>query len=124
MQQLYVCACTNQRKYKEGYGASPFIDYLDKLSASIKTIYFGSVVYVIQFKTTQELIEFKRQLENGELRAILEKELIVPERMPVKRDQFIAEIDDDEFNRCKKELDLLSKCSFKDVFFSILLILE
>ena len=117
MQQLYVSACTNLEKYKEGYGASPFVDYLDKLSASIKTIYFGSVVYVIQFKTTQELIEFKRQLENGELRAILEKELIVPERMPVKQDQFIAEIDDEEFNRCKQELDLLSGCSLKPKHF-------
>ena len=113
MQQRYIRAGRNLMKYIQGDGSSPFIDFIGRLSASIKWMYYGSVVYVIQFKTTQELLEFKRQYEDGELRTILEKELTIPEGLLMRKNQFIAEIDEDEFNRCKQELDLLSKCSLK-----------
>ena len=109
MQQRYIRAGRNLMKHIEEDEASPFIDYIDKLSATIRWIYYGSVVYVIQFKTAKELVEFKRQHEDGHLRPILEKELMIPEGKYGRNNQFIAEIDENEYNRCKQELELLGE---------------
>ena len=77
------------------------------MNVKIRWIYFGSVVYVLQFPNIAALEEFRRSIDS-KVKCIIEKELSVP-RGWFSKSYIFSEISDEDYERCKADLKRLSK---------------